>query len=87
MADFVTQSTVKSAVRELTSPITDVATFAGSVQTVLSTNSFGCTAYETSSGPMPATASSQHSSPSAALSRPHSVLRIVFITDDHGMML
>jgi hypothetical protein len=57
------------------------------VQTVLSTNSFGCTAYETSSGPMPATASSQHSSPSAALSRPHSVLRIVFITDDHGMML
>ncbi len=54
MADFVTQTVVKSAVRELTAPIVDVATFAGIVQTVLTTNPFGCTAYETSSGPMPA---------------------------------
>jgi len=54
MADFVQQSNVKSATRELAAPIADVATFAGIVQGVLDTNPFGCTAYETSSGPMPA---------------------------------
>ncbi len=54
MADFVTQSTVKSAVRELTNPIADVAAFNTIVQAVLTDNPFGCTAYETTSGPMPA---------------------------------
>ena len=54
MADFVQKSIVKSAVRELTAPIADATTFASIVQGVLSTNPFGCTAYETSSGPQPA---------------------------------
>ena len=54
MADFVQQSNVKSATRELAAPIADVATFAGVIQGILDTNPFGCTAYETSSGPMPA---------------------------------
>ncbi len=39
MADFVTQSTVKSAVRELSAPIADVAAFAGIVQGVLTDQS------------------------------------------------
>ena len=56
MADFVQQSNVKSATRELSAPIADIATFAGIVQGILDTNPFGCTAYETSSGPQPAMA-------------------------------
>jgi len=59
MADFVQKSIVKSAVRELTAPIADATTFASIVQGVLSTNPFGCTAYETSSGPQPAMATSR----------------------------
>jgi len=46
MADFVQQSNVKSATRELAAPIADVATFSGIVQGVLDTNPFGCTAYD-----------------------------------------
>lgn len=49
MADFVQQSNVKSATRELAAPIADVATFAGIIQGILDTNQFRCTAYETSS--------------------------------------
>lgn len=54
MADFIQQSNVKSATRELAAPIADVATFAGIIQGILDTNPFGCTPYETSSGSMPA---------------------------------
>lgn len=54
MADFVQESNVKSARRELSVPIADVATFAGIVQGVLTGNPFGCTAYETTNGPQPA---------------------------------
>ena len=54
MGDFVQQTNVKSAVRALTTPIADVAAFNTIVQAVLTTNPFGCTAYETSSGQMPA---------------------------------
>jgi len=45
MSDFVQNSTVKSAVRELASPIPDVATFNTVVQSVITTNPFGCVSY------------------------------------------
>jgi hypothetical protein len=45
MADFVQNSTVKSAVRELTSPIPDVATFNTVVQSVITGNPVGCVSY------------------------------------------
>ncbi len=47
MADFVQKSTVKSAVRQLASPIADVTAFNTIVQSVITTNPFACTAYET----------------------------------------
>jgi hypothetical protein len=45
MADFVQKTNVKTAVRELATPITDVATFDSIVQAVLTGNPFGCVAY------------------------------------------
>lgn len=59
MGDFVQQSNVKSAVRVLATPIADVAAFNTIVQSVLTTNPFGCTAYETSGEQMPAVAKSR----------------------------
>lgn len=59
MGDFVPQSNVKSAVREIASPIADVTAFNTIVQAVLSTNPFGCTAYETSGEQFPAVAKSR----------------------------
>ena len=47
MADFVQKTTVKSAVRQLANPIADVGTFNTIVQSVITTNPFACTAYET----------------------------------------
>ena len=46
MADFVQKTTVKSAVRTLANPIADVAAFNTLVQSVITTNPFACTAYE-----------------------------------------
>ena len=61
MGDFVPQSTVKSAVRVLATPIADVTAFNTIVQSVLTTNPFGCTTYETSGEQMPAVAKSRES--------------------------
>jgi hypothetical protein len=47
MADFVQNSETKNAVRELTNPIPDVATFNTIVQSVITGNPFGCVAYMT----------------------------------------
>jgi hypothetical protein len=47
MADFVQSSETKNAVRELAAPISDVTTFDGIVQSVITTNPFGCVAYMT----------------------------------------
>jgi hypothetical protein len=47
MADFVQSSDSKNAVRELTSPIPDVATFNSIVQSVITDNPFECVAYMT----------------------------------------
>ena len=46
MADFTQKTVIKSAVRELASPITDYATFNTIIQDVLDDNPWGCTAYE-----------------------------------------
>ena len=45
MADFVQTSNTKTAVRELAAPIADASTFSGIIQSVITTNPFGCTAY------------------------------------------
>ena len=47
MADFVQSTNVKSAVRELTTPIADLAAFNVIVQSVITTNPFECVAYMT----------------------------------------
>lgn len=46
MANFVQSGVVKTAVRELAAPIADVTAFAEVVDDVLTTNPFGCTAYQ-----------------------------------------
>ncbi|MFA4875859.1 MAG: hypothetical protein WC586_00470 [Methanoregula sp.] len=46
MADFVQKNIVKTAVRTLANPIADVSTFDTIVQSVITGNPFGCTAYE-----------------------------------------
>jgi hypothetical protein len=45
MADFVQKTNVKTAVRELATPISDVAAFDAIVQAVIADNPFGCVAY------------------------------------------
>jgi len=47
MADFIQKTTVKTAVRQLASPIADVAAFTTIVDSVISSNPFGCVAYMT----------------------------------------
>ncbi len=46
MADFTVKSTVKSAVRNLASPIADYTTFNTLIQDILDDNPWGCTTYE-----------------------------------------
>jgi hypothetical protein len=48
MADFVRNTNVKSAVRKLANPITDVAAFDAIVQSVILNNPFGCVSYMSS---------------------------------------
>jgi hypothetical protein len=45
MADFVEKTNVKTAVRELATPIEDVSTFDSIVQDVITDNPFGCVAW------------------------------------------
>lgn len=45
MADFVQSSETKNAVRTLAAPVSDVATFDGIVQSVITANPFGCVEY------------------------------------------
>ena len=45
MADFVQKTTVKTAVRELANPIADVSAFESIVQSVITTNPFGCVSW------------------------------------------
>ena len=45
MGDFVQHSIVKSAVRKLANPVADIASFNALIQSVITTNPFGCVAY------------------------------------------
>lgn len=54
MADFTQKTVVKSAVRELTSPIADYTTFNALVQDILDNNPWGCTVYESAGVSKPA---------------------------------
>jgi hypothetical protein len=54
MTDFVQTSETKHAVRKLSSPIEDVATFNTVVQSVITTNPFGCVSYMTAGESHPA---------------------------------
>jgi hypothetical protein len=48
MADFAQKTNIKSAVRKLTDPITDVTAFNTIVQSVILNNPFGCVSYMSS---------------------------------------
>lgn len=54
MGDFTQKSVVKSAVRELASPITDYTTFHALIQDILENNPWGCTAYQSAGENKPA---------------------------------
>lgn len=45
MADFAPNTNIKSAVRKLTAPIADITTFNTIVQSVITSNPFGCISY------------------------------------------
>jgi hypothetical protein len=49
MGDFVQKTVTKTAVRELANPIADVSAFDSIVQSVITSNPFGCVAYTVSS--------------------------------------
>ena len=59
MANFVPRSVIKSAVRTLATPIASVAAFTEVVDDILTTNPFGCTAYEAGGAAMPAVEKTQ----------------------------
>jgi hypothetical protein len=51
MADFIQTAQTKTAQRSLATPIPDIAAFDGLVQEIVTTNPFGCTAYEVAGVP------------------------------------
>ncbi len=53
MADFVQTTVTKTAVRQLATPIVDVATFSGIVQAVITDNPWLCTSYESAGATIP----------------------------------
>ncbi|HON81877.1 MAG TPA: hypothetical protein PLN56_06440 [Methanoregulaceae archaeon] len=59
MGDFVQQSITKTAVRELASPIADIAAFNNLVSGVISGNPWGCTAYDVAGVPQAPVAKSR----------------------------
>jgi hypothetical protein len=61
MADFTQNSNVKSAVRNLASPIADVAAFDAIIQSVILNNPFGCVSYMSSGANHPPVEKSRES--------------------------
>lgn len=53
MADFTPKSTVKSAVRELSAPIADYATFDALIAEIIENNPWGCTSYSSNGATIP----------------------------------
>lgn len=54
MADFTQKTVVKSAVRNLTAPIADYASFSSLIQGILDKNPWGCTSYQVTGATKPA---------------------------------
>ncbi|MFH0967801.1 MAG: hypothetical protein V1862_08985 [Methanobacteriota archaeon] len=61
MADFITSNTTKTAVRDLAEPIPDITTFVTLVQSILDTNPWGCTTYQSAGQTLPAIAKTRES--------------------------
>ncbi|MDO9323330.1 MAG: hypothetical protein Q7T80_00050 [Methanoregula sp.] len=61
MADFTQRTNVKSAIRKLAEPITDETAFNTIVQSVITTNPFGCVSYMTSGANHPPVEKSKES--------------------------
>jgi hypothetical protein len=59
MADFITATTTKTAVRDLAEPIADLASFMTLVQEILDDNPWGCTSYQYAGKTLPAIAKSR----------------------------
>ena len=59
MADFVEQTVTKTAVRKLATPIGSTADFETIINSIISTNPWGCTAYEVSGVAQPAISKSR----------------------------
>ncbi|HPX73542.1 MAG: hypothetical protein BWY93_00285 [Euryarchaeota archaeon ADurb.BinA087] len=51
MGDFIQQSVIKTAVRELSAPIADITSFNTLVSGIISGNPWGCTAYDVAGVP------------------------------------
>jgi len=75
MADFVQKTVNKTAVRDLTIPIADVASFDNLIESVIEDNPFGCVGYTGSDG-----------QPVAAVvrNREHYTAKVDFIDEDTG---
>ena len=54
MADFVNTATTKTAVRDLATPIADLAAFTSLVDGIITNNPWGCTSYESAGETLPA---------------------------------
>lgn len=61
MADFTQRTNVKSAIRKLADPIADVTAFNTIVQSVITTNPFGCVSYMTAGSNHPPVEKSKES--------------------------
>ena len=59
MADFITATTTRTAVRDLAAPIADLSTFVTLVQEILDTNPWGCTSYPSAGQTLPGIAKSR----------------------------
>ncbi len=75
MADFVQKTVNKTAIRNLTIPIADVASFDNLIETIIDDNPFGCVGYTGSDGV-----------PVAAIvrNREHYTAKVDFIDEDTG---
>jgi hypothetical protein len=59
MADFVNTATTKTAVRDLSVPIADLASFTALVQEITENNPWGCTSYQSAGQTLPGVAISR----------------------------
>ena len=75
MADFVQKTVNKTAVRDLTIPIADVASFDNLIETIIDDNPFGCVGYTGSDGV---------AVPAVVRNREHYTAKVDFIDEETG---